>query len=83
MAGPDVDEFVARAEAIYTDRLQSILERDHLNQFVAIEPQSGDHFLGATLNDASRSARQVYPDRLTHVIRIGHRAALHFGLHVR
>ena len=32
------------AKHIYVERLQSKLEASHLNQFVAIEPASGDHF---------------------------------------
>lgn len=83
MTARDIDAFVKKAEEIYTDRLQAELERDHMDEFVAIEPESGDYFLGATLNKATQAARQVYPDRLTHAMRIGHRAALHFGMHVR
>ena len=60
-----------------------MLEREHLNEFVAIEPDSGDCFLGNTLNEATQSARRAYPDLLTHAMRIGHSAVLHFGLHTR
>lgn len=79
----DIDEFVKKAEEIYATQLQAVLERDHLDEFVAIEPESGDYFLGETLNKATQAARQTYPDRLTHAMRVGHRTALHFGLHVR
>ncbi len=78
-----VDEFVRRAEELYTTRLRAVLEPEHVDEFVVIEPESGDYFLGNTLNEATRTARQTYPDRLTHAMRVGHRAALHFGLHVR
>jgi hypothetical protein len=79
----NVDEFVRRAEQIYANRLRAALEPDFVDDFVVIEPESGDHFLGKTLNEATRAARHKYPDRLTHAMRVGHRAALHFGLHVR
>lgn len=79
----DIDEFVKTAEEVYASQLQTALERDHLDEFVAIEPQSGDYFLGETLNEATQAARNSWPDRMTHAMRIGHRAALHFGLHVR
>jgi len=59
------------------------IEPAHLDEFVAIEPESGDFFLGKTLNEATRTARKAHPDRLTHAMRVGHRAALHFGMHVR
>jgi len=29
------------------------------------------------------AARQSHPDRLAHAMRVGHKAALHFGLHIR
>jgi hypothetical protein len=63
--------------------LRAELEPEHVDEFVAIEPESGDYFLGTTLSEATRAARQLYPDRLTHAMRVGHRAALHFGLQVR
>lgn len=83
MTDPDVDEFVRRAEAVYTDRLRAVLEPEHVDEFVAIEPESGDYFLGKTLSEATVAARKSYPDRLTHVMRVGHRVAVHFGMHVR
>jgi hypothetical protein len=83
MTKPEVEEFVRRAEEIYATRVQSVLEPDHIDEFVAIEPDSGDYFLGKTLSEATQSARRSYPNRWTHVMRVGHRAALHFGMHVR
>lgn len=83
MTQSDVDEFVRKAEAIYASRLRAVLEPAHVDEFVAIEPDSGDYFLGKTLNEATRAARSKYPDRLTHAMCIGHRAALHFGLQTR
>jgi len=77
MTQSDVNEFVRRAEGIYASRLRAVLEPEHLDEFVAIEPESGDYFLGQTLNDATRAARQAYPGRLTHAMRVGHRAAVH------
>ena len=83
MPDPSVDEFVRKAEVIYADRLRALLEPEHVDEFVAIEPESGDYFLGKTLSEATTAARNSYPDRLTHVMRVGHKAAIHFGMHVR
>jgi hypothetical protein len=83
MTAKEVDEFIRRAEQLYAARLQAVLEPDHLDEFVAIEPDSGEYFLGKTLSDAMGAARRSHPDRLAHAMRIGHRAALHFGMHVR
>lgn len=79
MTDRDVDEFVSKAESIYATRLRNVLEPKHLDEFVAIEPESGDYFLGKTLSEATRAARQAYPGRLTHAMRVGHKAALHFN----
>ena len=83
MTEPDVDEFVRRAEEVYVTRLRVVLEPKHVDEFVAIEPDSGDYFLGKTLSEAIGAARRSYPDRLTHAMRVGHKAALHFGMHIR
>ena len=71
---------VARlAQAIYDERLKDELERSHRDEFVAIEPISGDYFLGQTLSEAIGLARQAHPDRMAHALRVGHRSAVHFG----
>ena len=83
MTNSDVDEFVRRAEEVYETRLRMILEPEHVDKFVAIEPDSGEYFLGKTLSEAIGAARRSYPNRLAHAMRVGHQAALHFGVHVR
>ena len=50
MSGADLYE---RAERLYQTRLRADLERTHRNSFVAIEPESGDFFLGRTLSEGS------------------------------
>lgn len=72
-----------QARAIYEARLRGILEHSHMDEFVAIEPISGDYFTGHTLSDAIGASRSRHPDRLTHALRVGHSAAVHFGLHIR
>jgi hypothetical protein len=83
MAIDDVTAFVQKAEMIYEARLQALLEPEHENEFVAIEPESGEYFLGKTLNDAARAARLLHPGRLTHVMRVGHKTAIHLGMHIQ
>ena len=63
--------------------IKASLEKEHPNEFVAIEPRSGRHFLGSTLSDAIGAARREYPDRLSHAFRIGHATAIHFGMQLR
>ncbi len=71
------------ARRIYDERLRTALEGSHLNKFVAIEPISGDYFLGRTLSEAIGASRAKYPDRLAHALRVGHEATVHFGLQIR
>lgn len=79
MISAETKAIIDRAKQIYADRLQAVLERQNRDRFVAIEPESGDYFLGDTFDEAVRSARAKHPSRLSHTIRIGHRAALHIG----
>ncbi len=83
MTTAEINDLANRAEAIYASRLRVILEPQHVNGFVAIEPESGDYFLGKTLGEATRAARKIYPNRLTHVMRVGHRTALHIGMQIK
>ena len=69
-----------RAERIYQERLRADLERTHLNSFIAIEPESGDFYLGRTLSEASAAASAVHPDRRCCVLRVGHPVALHLAV---
>jgi hypothetical protein len=66
-------EMAAKGESIYAT-LKEKLEKEHRGEFVAIEVDSGDYFLGQTLQEADKKARQKYPDRVFYVIRIGRRA---------
>ncbi len=68
-----------RTERFYQERLRTDLERTHLNSFVAIEPESGDFFLGRTLSEASAAASIAHPNRRCCVLRVGHSVALHIG----
>lgn len=75
----DTADLYDRANRLYQERLRTKLERSHLNSFVAIEPESGDFFLGRTLSEASAAASIVHPDRRCCVLRVGHPVTLHIG----
>jgi hypothetical protein len=79
MVSADTKAVIKRAKQIYAEQLQAVLEPQHLNRFVAIEPESGDYFLGDTFDEAVMLARAKHPSRLSHTVRIGHRAAFHMG----
>jgi hypothetical protein len=75
----NASNLIRRADQIYEDHLKTELERTHPDYFVAIEPDSGDHFLGRTLSEASAAARAVHADKRTAVLRIGHLVTVHLG----
>ncbi len=79
MVSADTKSVIDRAKRIYAEQLRAVLEPQHRNRFVAIEPESGEYFLGDTFDEAVKSARAKHPSRLSHTIRIGHRAAFHMG----
>ncbi|MFO7904377.1 MAG: hypothetical protein ACQESR_16680 [Planctomycetota bacterium] len=79
MVSAETKSVIDRAKQIYVNQLQRDLEAKHVDRFVAIEPQSGEYFVGDTFDEAVKAARTKYPSRLSHTIRIGHRAALHMG----
>jgi hypothetical protein len=74
---------VAVAARPIFESLKNQLEAKHLNRFVAIEPISGEFFVGDTMSEAIGDSRRKYPDRLVHTFRIGHAAAVHFGMQTR
>ena len=80
MVSDETRKVIERAKAIYEQELREALEAEHRDRFVAIEPESGEHFLGDTFDAAVEAARSRYPSRLSHTIRIGHRAAFSIGL---
>lgn len=83
MLSAEAKDVAARAKKLYAVKLRETLERDHLGEYVCIEPESGDFFLGASFDNAVNQAIDAYPDRLTHTIRVGHPAALHLGVMIQ
>jgi hypothetical protein len=67
------------ARAIFNQLKESLLP-EHEHHFVSIEPESREFFIGETISDAIAKARQKYPNRLVHTFRLGHAAAVHFGM---
>ena len=76
----EASELARRANEIYELRLRSKLMPAHADDFVAIDPQSGDYFLGKTMSAAIQAARAAYPDRIPYTLRIGHPATVELGV---
>ena len=68
------EEFTTKGKEVY-ESLKGELEPAHEGEIVAIHPDSGDHFLGKTLNEADEHAFAKYPDEWLYFLRIGSQEA--------
>jgi hypothetical protein len=80
MASKRSIELAGRASTIYEQKLKGRLESTNRDDFVAIEPESGDFFLGKTLSEAIQAARAAHPARLPFALRVGHKSTVEIGL---
>jgi hypothetical protein len=64
------EEFIAKGKEVY-EKLRDDLEPAHEGEIVAVCPESGEHFLGKTLNEADDKAFAKYPDQWLYFVRIG------------
>ncbi len=67
------------AKRIYEAELKTALEARHRDEYVAIEPESKEYFLGKTFLEAALAAKSAFPARKSFVLRIGHETAFHIG----
>ena len=72
---------VEQGQSLYEERLKPILDPEHTGEFVAIEPLSGQYFLGATATAALIAARAAMPDCLFFLTRVGRTSAHTIGGH--
>jgi hypothetical protein len=65
-----------KARKIYDQQLKGTLEACCRGQFVAIEVDSGDYFLGPTPLEAIKGGKSRYPEKSFHVMKVGYKAAV-------
>lgn len=63
------EDFIARGEQIF-EEIREDLKSQPDAAIVAIEPDSGDYFLGKTLGKANEAAFERYPDQWVYFVRI-------------
>ncbi len=80
MVSQKTEDVVRRATQLYEEKLRDKLEQSNMNDFVAIEPDSGEYFFGKTLSEAIQASRAAHPDRLVFGMRVGHSAAVQIGV---
>lgn len=52
--------------------MKATLEPEHKGEYLVIEVESGDYFIGRTIEEAGKKARRKYPDKIFHLIKIGY-----------
>lgn len=67
----DITRLSEEGEEIYK-RLKKQLEPKYKGKIMAIEIDSGDYFIGDTVSDADKKAKQKYPDKIFHFVKIGY-----------
>jgi len=80
MVSEKTADVARRAKQLYKRKLRTKLEATNMNDFVAIEPDSGDYFFGKTLSEAIQASRAKHPDRLAFAMRVGHGTAVNIGV---
>jgi hypothetical protein len=80
MSKDEASNVAGRARAYYDAKLKEKLAATNADDFVAIEPESGDYFVADTLSAAIQAARTAHPDRLPFALRIGHAATVELGV---
>jgi len=67
----DFDEQMRRADALYQDKLKAILEPQHNNEFIAIEPNSGEYAVASSTGNAMRAMYLRFPTQPLLLKKIG------------
>ena len=80
MVSKKTEDVVRRATQLYEEKLRDKLEKSNRNDFVAIEPDSGEYFFGKTLSEAIQASRAAHPERLAFAMRVGRSAAVQIGV---
>ena len=71
-----------RARAVYEDRIRPLVEKEHMHEYIAIEPDTGEYAIGEELSAAIDKLKKRRPQAVTCLLRIGHKAAI-TGLRAR
>ncbi len=78
---------IRQGRQIYDEKLKAELEPDHTGRFVAVEPNTGEYFLGDTDAEALYAAHAALPESRFYLKRIGydytHRIGSYGGDHHR
>jgi len=66
----DKDFIASKGEETY-QKMKVEMEAHHRGEFLAIDPESGDCYLGRTSLEAGLKGRREHPDSVFYIVRIG------------
>lgn len=70
---------IQQGQQLYNEPLKARLEPQHTGRFVAIEPNTGDYYLGDTSMEALVAAHAALPESRFYLKRIGHETTHRIG----
>lgn len=81
-ASLSISSMIKKADEIY-DGLKSTIEPTQNGKFIAIEVESGKHFIADTREEAVNEIKKEYPDKIPLTRRIGEleKASRHISRH--
>ena len=71
-----LDNVGERGQAVYDENIRGLVESEHHGRFIAVEPDSGDYVIRDRIVDAQLDMQAKRPNAYSHIIRIGHKAAI-------
>ena len=74
-----VEEVARQGEAIYQERIRTLVDPLHYGEFLVIDVATGDYELGNRMILASKKLRERKPGAITYGIRVGFSAAYRMG----
>ena len=72
-------DLAERGRQLYNEKLKDLLEPQHTGKFIAIEPDSGNYFLGDKVAGVILAARNEMPDKRFYIARVGYPTAYKIG----
>lgn len=72
----NIDNVGERGQTVYDANIRHVVEPAHHGKFIAVEPDSGDYVIRDRIVDAMLDMKAKRPDAYSHIIRIGHKAAI-------
>jgi hypothetical protein len=61
-----------KGNKIFEDRIKPALGKEQVGKFVAIEIETGDYVIGDTPEGAVFAAKEKYPEKIFHLVRVGY-----------